>query len=141
MLLIGGILTSCKSGQKDNEDYVRIVFDAGGLKFIASSLNSSQDIITALYGNEIAYQSLSAADSIPQKGAILKLVTWRFHDNPQYFGSKINGELLSVESISSDEASGLVYHLQGTVPGINNNSLKKMERINYMMSYRPVLLP
>lgn len=38
----------------------------------------------------------------PEAGAVMKLVTWKYHDNPQYIGGTITGELVSIETIQAD---------------------------------------
>ena len=139
ILLTGGILLSACKQKHSNNEQVRIVFDAGNLKFIASSLNPKQETMSALYGNDIANRLLSAGDSLPQPGgAVIKLVTWRLHDDPQYFGSSINGELLSVETVSIAADDTPSYRLDhGSLP----QPVQQDERIRYIMGYKPVQFP
>lgn len=132
LLLIVTAFTACKNETPAN-DQQRIVFDAGDLKFIASSLNPKLETMSALYGNDSALHSLAKGDHQPAAGAVLKLVTWRYHDNPQYFGGKINGELLSVESIQAGSWQLNFGTLQRTA--------SPAERIDYIMTYQPVQIP
>lgn len=136
LLLIAAFFAACQNERPTN-DQARIVFEPGGLQFIASSLNPKHETMSALYGNDSALQSLARGNH-QTAGAVLKLVTWRYHDNPQYFGSKINGELLSVESIQTDSRDSITYHLDfGTL----QRRATQAERIAYIMTYQPVQIP
>lgn len=138
MLLGGLLLSNCVDKQK-NDSYTRVVFDPGALKFFASSVNKKQETMAALYGNDKAYQTLSKGDSISAAGTILRLVTWRYHDNPQYTGGTINGELLSVESVYVNEAGKASYELEASALQSETNEVAdKQERVKYIMSYKPV---
>lgn len=132
LLLIAAAFTACKNEAPVNNQ-ARIVFDAGDLHFIASSLNPKLETMSAVYGNDSALQSLAKGDHQPTAGAVLKLVTWRYHDNPQYFGGKINGELLSVETLQAGN-----WQLDF---GALQRPASPAERISYIMSYQPVQIP
>ncbi|WP_336963100.1 hypothetical protein [Chryseobacterium contaminans] len=141
ILLVSFIsLTSCtKRNNESDNGLMRIVFDPGNLKFISTSLNPKNKTMSALYGNEKALESLSKESNTPDTGALMKLVTWRYHDNPQYIGGTITGELVSIETIQADNTGNISY-------GIQNSNAKKIpfnkeERIHYFMSYRPVSRP
>lgn len=137
LLLIAAFFTACKNARPSN-DQARIVFDAGSLRFIASSLNPKQETMSALYGNDSALQSLANGGHQAAAGTVMKLVTWRFHDNPQYFGSKINGELLSVEIIQADSRDSVTYRLDfGTL----QRPAPQAERIAHIMGYKSVQIP
>ncbi|SKA28840.1 hypothetical protein SAMN04488128_10334 [Chitinophaga eiseniae] len=132
LLLMAAAFTACKNETPAN-NHTRIVFDAGDLHFIASSLNPKLKTMSAVYGNDSALQALAKGDHQPAAGAVLKLVTWRYHDNPQYFGGKINGELLSVETLQAGS-----WQLDF---GALQHPATAAERISYIMSYQPVQIP
>jgi hypothetical protein len=67
------------------------------------------------------------------------LVTWRYHENPQYTGGTITGELVSIETLQSDEKGSVSYEMKNAES--NNLSVNKEERIQYLMSYHPVSRP
>jgi hypothetical protein len=90
----------------------RIVFDPGNLKFISASLNTKQETSSALYGNKEALQSLNADASLPMPDSEFKLVTWKYHDNPQYIGGTLTGELLSIETVTADQNGKISYRVQ-----------------------------
>ncbi|WP_312991796.1 hypothetical protein [Chryseobacterium flavum] len=137
LILIAGftMFVSCKEN-KDN-GLTRTVFDPGNLKFISTSLNPGKKTMSALYGNDQAFRSLSETASQPEAGSIMKLVTWRYHDNPQYTGGTITGELVSIETVKTDHLGTVSYKNQST----DKNNQSEKERIQYFMSYKPVSRP
>ncbi|SFN01463.1 hypothetical protein SAMN05421594_0374 [Chryseobacterium oleae] len=138
-LSICALFTACKIDEPD-KDLKRIVFDPGDLKFISTSLNTKKETSSALYGNPEALVSLSGENNQLKKGSVIKLVTWKYHDNPQYIGGTITGELLSVETVQADHNGNVSYKIQNT-SGTENVQPDKEERIRYIMTYKPVTRP
>ena len=134
------LLTACKN-EKTNGENVRLVFDPGSLKFIASSLNKKKETMSALYGNNQALQSLSKKSNQPEPGTKMKLVTWKYHENPQYVGGTITGELLSVETVETAPTGTTSYRKDISSQEENDQSANKEQRIQYMLSYEPVVMP
>lgn len=133
-------LTACSKENNDtNNGLVRVVFDPGSLKLISNSLNPKKETMSALYGNEKALESLSKKSRTPEAGSVMKLVTWKYHDNPQYIGGTITGELVSIETVQADNAGNISYDLKNDQP--KNTFSNKEERIQYFMSYSPLSRP
>ncbi|WP_079242167.1 hypothetical protein [Chryseobacterium indologenes] len=133
-------ITACSKKNNDtNNGLSRIVFDPGHLKFISNSLNPKNKTMSALYGNEKALEALSKESQTPEAGAVMKLVTWKYHDNPQYIGGTITGELVSIETVQADNAGNVSYDLKNDLS--QNSPLNKKERVQYFMSYRPASRP
>lgn len=133
-------LTACSKENNDKEsELVRAVFDPGNLTFISNSLNPKKKTMSALYGNEKALESLSKESKTPGADTVMKLVTWRYHDNPQYIGGTITGELVSIETVQADHLGKISYDIKNSL--VQNNSPDKEERVHYFMSYRPVSRP
>lgn len=139
IMSVCALFTACKIDEPD-KDLKRIVFDPGDLKFISNSLNPKKETMSALYGNQEALQSLATENNQPKANSEFKLVTWKYHENPQYIGGTVTGELLSVETIHSDKNGTISYQLKDQVRTENNPSNKE-ERIKYFMSYKPVVRP
>jgi len=139
LISIATLFMACESSENE-KDLQRIVFDAGDLKFISTSMNTTKGTSSALYGNQEALTSLQEEKSLPLKGSILKLVTWKYHDNPQYIGGTITGELLSIETLESDKNGNVNYQLKDNSK-TKHNSINKDNRIKYIMSYKPVTRP
>lgn len=138
-LSICALFTACKIDEPD-KDLKRVVFDPGNLKFISTSLNTTKETSSALYGNQKALASLSSENNQPKIGSVIKLVTWKYHENPQYIGGTITGELLSIETIKADKTGKVSYQIQNSSKTENIQSNKE-ERIKYIMSYKPVIRP
>lgn len=138
-LSVCALFTACKIDEPD-KDLKRIVFDPGNLKFISTSLNTKKEKSSALYGNQKALESLSGENNQLKIGSEIKLVTWKYHENPQYIGGTITGELLSVETIKTDKTGNISYQIQNSSK-TENFQPNKEERIKYIMSYKPVIRP
>lgn len=139
IMSICALFTACKIDEPD-KDLHRVVFDPGNLKFISTSLNTTKETSSALYGNQEALQSLQSEIHQPKPDSELKLVTWKYHENPQYIGGTITGELLSVETLKTDKKGKISYQIQNSSEK-ENNQFNKEERIKYIMSYKPVVRP
>lgn len=140
-ILLSGltIFTACKIDEPD-KDLQRIVFDPGNLRFISNSLNPKKETMSALYGNREALQSLSTENNQPEKGSELKLVTWKYHENPQYTGGTITGELLYIETVRADQKGNISYQVQNLSEKEKIHPDKE-KRIQYIMTYKPVVRP
>lgn len=136
---ICALFTACKIDEPD-KDLHRVIFDPGNLKFISTSLNTTKETSSALYGNQEAVQSLQSETEQPKPDSELKLVTWKYHENPQYIGGTITGELLSVETLTTDKNGKIFYQFKNNSKTENNPSNKE-EKIQYIMSYKPVVRP
>jgi hypothetical protein len=136
---ICALFTACKIDEPDKDLY-RVVFDPGNLKFISTSLNTLKETSSALYGNQEAGETLSGQIHQLKNGSVLKLVTWKYHENPQYIGGTITGELLSVETLQVDKNGKISYQLK-TGSKTENNPANRKKRIKYIMSYKPVVRP
>ncbi len=136
---ICAIFTACKIDEPD-KDLHRVVFDSGNLKFISTSLNTTKETSTALYGNQEALESLTNKNNQPKPNSKFKLVTWKYHENPQYIGGTITGELLSVETMNTDKKGNISYSVKNSSEK-EKTQPNKEERIKYIMSYKPVVRP
>ncbi|HWV71503.1 MAG TPA: hypothetical protein VN040_07310 [Pseudosphingobacterium sp.] len=135
------LVLACNTG-KETSEYTRIVFNADSLRVISSSVNKKLETMSLLYGNDKAYRAMMDSSSTHMLGEVYKFVTWRYHDNPFFYGSKINGELLSVESIYIRENGAVDYKIEKGSPGpVNNSKLNQTERIRYILAYKPSPLP
>ncbi|SDR02712.1 hypothetical protein SAMN05421664_3176 [Chryseobacterium soldanellicola] len=133
------LFMACKIDEPD-KDLKRVVFDPGNLKFISTSLNTKKETASALYGNQITLESLSGENNQLKIGSEVKLVTWKYHENPQYIGGTITGELLSIETIKADKTGRISYQIQN-FSKTENFKPNKEERIKYITSFKPVVRP
>lgn len=134
-VLLVSVGYSCSRTAETTDEKVRFIFDKGALNFIASSYNPTQETMSMVYGNEQATDFLTGKQT-PQ--VIVKVVRWKVQDSPSYFGSKVNGELLSVESLTTDTHGTLAY---GIDFGKLNERASKERRIQAISSFKPVQFP
>lgn len=138
IMSVCALFTACKIDEPD-KDLKRVVFDPGSLKFISNSLNPAKETMSAMYGNQQTTESLTGENSQLKPESEFKLVTWKYHENPQYIGGTITGELISVETLQSDKNGKISYQFNSS----NKENIKpnKEERIKYFLSYKPVVRP
>ncbi|WP_027381746.1 hypothetical protein [Chryseobacterium daeguense] len=138
IMSVCALFTACKIDEPD-KGMKRVVFDPGSLKFISNSLNPVKETMSSMYGNQQATKSLIGENSQLKPESEFKLVTWKYHENPQYIGGTITGELISVETLQSDKNGKISYQLNSS----NKENIKpdKEERIKYFLSYKPVIRP
>lgn len=130
------IFGSCAKNPEKETGKIRFMFDPGSLKFISSSFNPNLQTMSALYGNQ---QGISALGTDKKTTGIdLKLVTYEMQDDPNYFGSKVNGELVSVETIKTDQMGNLEYGIEfGKVSSDESSD----QRIKSILDYQPLKFP
>lgn len=120
------------------------MFDAGGLKVITSFADNGPQTMSTLYGNAIARRAafagaVGASSDGPihglAPGAVYTLVTWKQVKNTYWYGSQINGPLLSVERVSISADSAVDYKvLKGVVPNASS-------RLDVIVRQRASVLP
>ncbi|WP_052496200.1 hypothetical protein [Pedobacter lusitanus] len=92
---------SCKPAQTKTVHLRKLEFKGEGLKVITSSVNEKSGTMSLLYGNESALAYSIKGNDIHQSGEIFKQVTYKQQDHELWYGSKINGALLYVETIKT----------------------------------------
>lgn len=137
--IISALLTACTSREADDQ-LKRIVFDAGDLNFIAASLNPGKKTMSALYGNQEAVSLLLQENKKSETKAEFKLATFKYHENPQYTGGTITGELISIETLQADKEGKKSYHFTDS-SGSEIGRQQEEERIQYILGYKPVNRP
>ena len=138
LFLCSLIFGSCSKNISDKENgKIRFMFESGELKFISSSFNTDRQTMSALYGNKEALSLLEGARHSHDRVS-LKLVTYKMLEDPQYFGSKVNGELLRVETVKAGGDGKLDYTTEyGEIPSGESRG----QRIADIMDTDPVNFP
>ncbi|QIH32670.1 hypothetical protein [Sphingobacterium sp. DR205] len=138
VLLSSLIFGSCSQSPERETEKIRFMFKPGTLKFITSSFNTDKQTMSALYGNPPALSLLSDPGHPLEQPASLKLVTYRMQDDPHYFGSKVNGELILVEKIQSRKDGQWEYEAEyGEIPPDQS----RKQRIALILDSQPVKFP
>ncbi len=113
----------------------RKMFDAGGLQVITSFANSKQQTMSVIYGNAAAQYYTRSGQDTDAEGALFRLVVHRQADNKFWYGSHINGALLSVESISGTAGNWFYKQEYGKTAATSGT------RIAYILSHKPSVFP
>ena len=142
-------LTSCQQPRKLTPA-PETIFDDHGLHVITSFHNNRTRTISVLYGNDEALAHAgkehdAAAPDVPTPGQLFKLVTWDLKQNPLWFGSDINGGLLSVETVtvSAGESGPAIDY---TIDNLGQKTAKNAvssnaERISFIFAQRASVFP
>lgn len=121
------------------------LYEVKGQKPICSLIDNKKGNILMLYGNDAAMQA--ANDSLVRQapGADYTLVTWRQKQMPGWYGTNMNGELYSIETLKISNIgkqlksayqfkAGKAYTAVGT-------RLNSAQRIQFMIDQRAAVLP
>jgi hypothetical protein len=95
------MLASCASNAHKKIQIREFAFNDSGLKVISSLINDKTGTISTLYGNESALSHSINKNNGPAANEVFKLVTFEQQDPPFWYGSKINGALLQVETVKT----------------------------------------
>lgn len=121
------------------------IFDDHGLHVITSFHNDRTRTISVLYGNNDALANAGKDRGAHTPGEVLKLVTWDLKQNPLWFGSNINGEVQSVETVTvSTGATGpaIDYTKEDSDQKRGKNAvLGNAERISFIFAQRASVFP
>ncbi|MCF2489914.1 hypothetical protein [Dyadobacter sp. CY347] len=122
------------------------LYDAGNQKVIKSIINNKKGTIAMLYGNNLALQSASDSLSKPNFGAHYTLVTWKQKPMPQWYGTKMNGQIYSIEHLKvvqrNETRFAFDYDFQtgkGYKPG--DSRPEEKQRIDFITSQRAAVFP
>ena len=127
-------------------------FEKMGLRAITSSINHNKNTMSTLYGNSQASADLE--NNIKTEAEILQdstnservllLVTWLQKDDPYWYGAKVPGKLISIESLKSNHALSerkvILYQLydgKGNKNDVKDSSI----RIESILTMKPALFP
>ncbi|WP_439581612.1 hypothetical protein [Dyadobacter bucti] len=122
------------------------LYNAGNQKVIKSIINNKKGTIAMLYGNDVAVQSASDSMSKPNIGANYTLVTWKQKPMPQWYGTKMNGEIYSVEHLKVVQRNATQFAFdydfqtgKGYQPG--DGRPEEQQRIKFITSQRAAVFP
>lgn len=122
------------------------LYDAGDQKVISSLINNSKGTIALLYGNELAQQAASDSTGRQLPGARYTMVTWKQKPMPGWYGTNMNSEIYSVETLSilaadtKDVHTGYQFQAGPGYPPGDTKPLQK-ERISFITAQRRAVRP
>lgn len=118
-------------------------FNSGKLKVVTTYVNEKFNIMSTLYGNEPAVKYSSKEKLQHVAGEVFKLVTFEQQDHEFWYGSKINGALLRVETVRTEQQK------EGVIPvytieyygASKSDQLDENARIKFILEQKPSLFP
>jgi hypothetical protein len=145
-LLILGCTTSTQLGDTVNKDGSlpsKFNFPVKNFKVMSLLINKNEGTMSTLYGNDIAIDAAINGTQKQAPGMKLCLITWKQKANLYWYGNNIPGELLTIETLSSDEnTSGISYaRYAGKSISPLANVTNADQRIKYILYQKPSVMP
>lgn len=144
-LLTGFLLisNSCTSTTNKKITIRALEFNSGKLKVVTSYVNEKLNIMCTLYGNESALKYSIKGDHEHVAGEVFKLATFEQQDHDLWYGSKINGALLRVETIRTvQQKNGItpIYTIE-YYGAARPDQPDKNSRIKFILEQKASLFP
>ncbi|GGH61332.1 hypothetical protein HNQ91_001043 [Filimonas zeae] len=118
MIALFPALLSCSS-KKTPELAPEYIFNDPNLKVISSVINRKEGTIAVIYGNTPAVNTANDATGEHVDGEEFKMVTWKLKPMPNWYGTDMNGRMLSVETVDISKKTGenivFKYHYEPAV--------------------------
>jgi len=120
--------------------------NVGGQNVITSLINNRTRTIAICYGNDLAIRSANDSAMACQEGEGYTLITWSQRPMPQWYGTNMNGRLVSIErvTVSVDKAAKILYSYKlQTRRGARKDrkQLKIRERIEFIINLKGAVFP
>jgi hypothetical protein len=110
-------------------------------KVITSFINKRDSTMSILYGNEAASKALGKDVQPGVANASYTLVTWRQQDDPHWFGARIPGDLLTVETLKLDKDTLSYQKYAGKNLRRLADTTGRSARINLLLAQNPSITP
>lgn len=138
--------SSCSSPRIKNVAIRPFSFNDSGLKVITAWSNDRQGIMCTLYGNEAAWQYSTNLAAKHQSGERFRLVTYMQQEHVLWYGSKINGAVQQVETISftGNKNKPAVYSLaygEAAQTGGRTQAIDTLARIRFITGQPAAVFP
>jgi len=144
-LMISVLLNSCSQEAKSRVELRPIEFNSKELIVISSSVSEVQNTMSVLYGNQQALAFSTGDQTQHISGEVFRLVTFRQQENELWYGSKINGELLKIETVSFQNKQAqefLSYQVEYFNSALKeNNNKSDQERISLIINQKAPIYP
>lgn len=137
------LIESCTPSANKKVTIRALEFNSGKLKVITSYVNEKLNIMSTLYGNESALKYSIKGDHEHVAGEVFKLATFEQQDHELWFGSKINGALLRVETIHTvqqKDSVAPVYTVE-YYGAARSHQPDKNTRIKFILELKASLFP
>lgn len=116
------------------------------LKVLTTIINTNKKTTSVLYGNDLAFKKAAAYDSLRTAGEKYVLVTWSQQANPDWFGSKIPYQLLSVDIVkilAANKGTAKTEHKRylGKNLSPSKDTLGQAAVTAYILAQKPAIVP
>lgn len=141
------LLSAACSCSSNNVSENREILDVGEQQAITTYANSKQGTMSVLYGNSAALQEGLNSTGKHKPGEVFTLATWKRVGNPRWYGSYLNGRIITVETVTLSPLlnNGIFteYKLvKGSAPrDVNGQVIDSQDRINLILSLKPSVFP
>lgn len=118
-------------------------FNSGKLKVVTTYVNEKLNIMSTLYGNEPAIKYSRKEKPQHVAGEVFKLVTFEQQDHEFWYGSKINGALLQVETVRTEQRKDGMIPVY-TIKYYGKSKPEQQDknvRIKFILEQKPSLFP
>ncbi|QEL03403.1 hypothetical protein FKG96_22095 [Olivibacter sp. LS-1] len=144
-ILYGLILLLASACTSNYTSHIRdLSFQNDSLRVITMLINEKANTIAVLFGNELALKN-KLAQKPRENNELYKLVTWRQQPNTFWYGSKINGALLCIETVKISSKEGQVVPIYKLdcfdSPFSADLPIDRTQRISFIMNQQLVVLP
>ena len=113
-------------------------------KVITTFINKRDSTMSTLYGNDQAGKIAAKQAQPGDSDASFTLVTWHQQDDPHWFGARIPGDLISVETVQTGTAENKLINYQ-KYSGKNlvklADTVGRSSRIHFILSQNPSIIP
>ncbi|QEM14234.1 hypothetical protein [Mucilaginibacter rubeus] len=122
------------------------LYEVKNQKPICSLIDNKKGNILMLYGNDVALRAANYPVTKQLPGAYYTLVTWKQKQMPGWYGTNMNGQIYTVETLKiSQVAAGPLKSDYQFVPGGAYASTvarpDRNERIRFIIDQRAAVLP
>jgi hypothetical protein len=139
---LGFFLLSCNSSSKPVLAPEHLP-NVGNQKVITSLINKKDGAISIIYGNDLAIKSANNSISIHQIGESYTIVTWKEKAMPDWYGTNMNGEILSIEKVNllQDKAGKLSYNYKIERGTLNWRHMNVKQRVHHIINQSTAVFP
>jgi len=97
--------------------------------------------MSTLYANPPGLQNAikGAKETVP--GEAFALITWKRQADDHWFGANIPGEIQSLELVNTTGAAVSYKKYEGKALTASADTLNRQERISYILSRKPSVMP
>ena len=111
---------------------------------ISSFINKRDSTMSTLYGNDEAGKIAAKQAQPGDSDASFTLVTWHQQEDPHWFGARIPGELISVETVhTGTEKDQLIDYQKYSGKNLVKlaDTVGSSSRIHFILSQTPSIIP